>query len=188
MVAPIPRHDLFLVLGPARLSWPEPLGTLARGGEVRVQAVASFHEAAAEIAAGGSAIRALLLDPKTVMLGDLRAAQTIVRHTGLPIVMLPLTPGAGARAKEASEYGVLPWAKAKELLDRTVSHQRATAPFPLNLRVQAHPAMTDNRRDFNVGGPAEISMTYRAAIRYDDSDTCPLITPQEMQALLGLED
>ena len=49
--------------------------------------------------------------------------------------------------------------------------------------LQAH--LTDNQGDSSVGREAEKSVTIDAANRYDELGANPLVSAQEMQALLG---
>jgi hypothetical protein len=185
-------NGLFLVLGPPRAHWPAPLDSLLANHHIQIETTPAIHAIAAQIAGGNGAIRALLLDPAILTLQTLKSVQTIQRFIQIPIVLLPLTPAASPRAKEAPAFGILTWNEASAALGTLTAPaplppEITPIPLPPNPPAPAfsHPPMTDNEIVANTDLAHENSLTSHPANRYDELPSTPLVTPQELAALLG---
>jgi hypothetical protein len=180
---------VFLVLGPARAEWPEPLGELVRGEQAVVAAVGGMHEIAARVAGGNSLVRGVMLDPLVLMRRDLEAVRTLARYVQVPLVMLPLLEGSSVCAREAPAWGVLMWEEAAPALATLLSVGREPG-LAEDLRREAEQLsaeMTDNPDGASAGVAGENHVTSQAANRYDELGMQPLVSPQELAALLGQE-
>ena len=188
-----PIQRIIIVLGPPRAPWPEPLASLVENGQASVQIARSMYEAASCLSAAADPAAevpapVLLIDPQVLLLRDLQAARLILDRLPALIALLPLTPGASFCVSQAAAYGVRTWEQALPEL------QPAPAPAPAPAIpvvydapaiLNAPPAEPDNHTAANTAESPENPVTWDVPPRYDDSGVCPLVSEEEMHALLG---
>jgi hypothetical protein len=182
------REQLLVLLGRAPQRWPAPLNTWIEGG-ISTLSVETIYDAAALIAqARGSAI--LLVDPSITGRAELERLRNLIPHTALAL-MLPLTPDASAAAHDAQRYGLLSWEDGQE---RLAALSEGRSPLREGLLEEEEAALfspntADNKNYINMSiQPNGNSVTDDTPVRYDDVGVQPLLTEQEMRALLGAPD
>ena len=111
-----PAQGVVVLLGPARLRWPEPLATALELGDLHLEPVTSLHAAAAVLVADRPLIRALLLDPALLSASDIPLLRIIKSRLTLPVLLLPVTNAASPAIRHATELGALYWHHAEILL------------------------------------------------------------------------
>src|ERR1039458_2860162 len=95
-------RNIFVLLGPMRERWPEPLGGLVADSWIHIEATRSVHEVAARLCGGdsrGGEVRGLLIDPAVLTRQDVAAIKLMSRYVRLPVMMLPMTQAASPLAK-----------------------------------------------------------------------------------------
>ncbi len=169
--------------------WPEPLVSLAARGLVHIHAVATLHEAAARLSLTAHPdFAALIIDTESLTHREIGLLKTFKRHKNLPIWLLPVCSIARPRYQEALTCGATPW---KDVL-------LALAGLPLNsFTHQAQksstqdsdlfpdPPKTHNNPLEHAKNSAEILVEPDLTSRYDETEVQPLLSEQEMRALLG---
>jgi hypothetical protein len=201
---------VFVVLGPGRALWPEPLQGLVERGQIRMEAAGSVHEAAGRVA-GGAEVRGVLIDPAVLTKRDVAALGVMGRFVAsrqISMVMLPLTADASPRARDLA--GAMRWEEGAGVLEalamRGAAAGRVEEAMTDKQVQEAYEdiggtpmprAMADNglngsgTMDEDIGGTpmpraGENSVTGDVAARYDDFGNQPLVSEEEMQALLGM--
>jgi hypothetical protein len=154
---------------------------------VSVEIVTSIYEVAGRVAGGNGRVRGLLVDPRVLLLRDLEGVRTLHKFVRMPVVMMPMVEGASPRAGEAGEYGVIAWQQAAPAIAALIGAARETAPVeaPRPEPAAVLPVPTDNRGASSAGAEAENSVTSQPARRYDELGIQPLVSAQELAALLG---
>jgi len=177
MIRP-PAQGAFILLGPDRGRWPEPLGTSVDLGECVIESTLHLHDVAARLAMPRRfPIRAVLLDPTVLTARDLQLLATIRRHISLPVIMLPVTADASPAIRHAISLGIAEWEEALPFF-AGITHEPPASGA-------SETPETDNSILVSTETTAENSVTSEVEARYDDFGTQALLTDQEMRALLG---
>jgi len=180
MIRP-PAQGAFVLLGPDRGRWPEPLGTSVDLGECEIEATLHLHDVAARLSMPRRfPIRAVLLDPTVLTVCDLQLVATIRRYVSIPMVMLPVTADASPAIRHAAGLGIMAWEEASAFLAGIAHHEP-----PASVADDTAERETDNKNLVSTETTAENPVTSEVEARYDDFGTQPLLTDQEVRALLG---
>ena len=166
-------RNIFVLLGPMRERWPEPLGALVADSWVHIEAIRSVHEIAARLRGGDSRrgeVRGLLIDPAVLMKRDVAALRMMMRYVQLPMFLLPMTQGASPVAKEV---GAMAWEVASGTIEA------------LAVREDREEDEADNEMGAKARGPAGNPMSEEVMARYDEFGGGPIVSEAEIQALLG---
>ncbi len=164
-----PQYVILLYWGIAQTPFPAALEPLLQHDRVDVRLVHSLHEAAAQFALlGPTRVRALLIDPVFLTSRHARDIEMFSQHLGLPLIALPHKhPMPSATTNRCQK--VLSWAHAAEWIEQFTSDDVA-GQTPDN-------APTINGEEKIVTSPLEA--------RYDKFSAQPLLSEQEIRALLG---
>jgi hypothetical protein len=181
MIRP-PAQGAFILLGPDRGRWPEPLGTSVEMGECIIEPTLHLHDMAAGLAMHRRIpIRAVLLDPTVLTACDLHFLATLMRHVSIPVITLPVTAEASPAIRHAAGLGILTWEEASSFFTG-VTHEESPAA---SVAGDSETAETDNSNLVSIETSGENPVTSEVEARYDDFGTQPLLTDQEVRALLG---
>jgi hypothetical protein len=162
---PASEHGVILLWGLPSTAAPACIAEAEGRGTVRVDRVATAYAAAAQLIVLGAFARAILIDPALLTQKLLGSLAMLQRHALVPIIAMP---GGGGNGRALP--GVMGWDEAANLLTRILQHggdlSHASAEEP--------PTESPGK-----------SVTSSAGQRYDELDAQPLLTEQEMRALLG---
>jgi hypothetical protein len=180
-----------LAVGPHDGPWPPRLAAEIDNGSIVVERVSTLYDAAARLSHAAHAYHALLLDAARLSRRDLQLLPTFTRHKALPMWLLPATTGAHVRFHEATGLGAVPLEEALQ----------ATRSSPQEVPTQHGPkgnnekckllhtsAPPDKRGPDDARDHAEIPVTTQVAARYDEAGAQPVLSDDELRALLGAMD
>jgi len=176
---------MLVLLGRLRRDWPQPLADLLtrrERGQLTIEAVASVHEVAVSLVQKQT-VRGLLVDPAVLTKRDVESLALISRRMGVKMLLLPVSdvPVEQERAHEAISHGALCWEDAAVLLSLPDNHA------PINGNIQSPPTPSARAVGLSIFGnaPAAKTVTINTSTRYDEMRSDPLVTDEELQALLG---
>ena len=158
-------------------------------------------------AASSSHYRAMLVDPDFLSGREMARLCVFKRHVSLPIWSLP---SAGKPKEMIARHGLLPWEDCLQALAHFVlsgstpqipqgsnrfSQTAAAATFPAASapqtapqRTSSSPESSDNNASLALEKPAEMPVASEVAARYDALMGQPVLSEQELRALLGSPD
>jgi hypothetical protein len=163
----MPEPGVLLLWGLPSTSVPAPVAEAMVGGLIRVERVATAYAAAERLVVLGSSARAILVDSALLTANAAGALAMLQRHALVPIISVP---GGYRSRSERSMAGVMAWSEAGILLGRIL--QSCT---------EAGHGVVSNAVEDSRGK----AVTSPSPQRYDGADVQPLLTEQEMRALLG---
>jgi hypothetical protein len=163
----VSENGVILVWGLPSTALPACVVEAEARGAVRVDRVATPYAAAAQLIRLGAFARAILVDPALLTQKSLGPLAMLQRHALVPIIAVP---GGEGKGNMRSVAGVMAWDESSSLIGRILQPH---GPSP-------HPPGAEPPDD----SPGK-SVTSPADQRYDDLDAGPLLTEQEMRALLG---
>ena len=157
--------------------WPEPLRGLVSGGVIRAICVRSLYEAAAVIVAdAGQNVCGVAIDAGMLTLHEAGMVGSLRKIGRVPVWILP--GRADERwAQKALQEGALRWDEACRVLEKSWADEgpRIAGGF-------------DNAKLQNPSGKAGLPVTSQDPVGYDESSTDPLLSEQEIKALLGVAE
>lgn len=169
---------------------PAPLDAWVRQGLLRVVHVSTIHAAAAAVKTEDRAA-IVLVNPNEISSTTAATMPALVKRSPVPVVLLPAgeTPRNSAKLRAC---GAISWQEAGPVLAailvdtsaiQNVSETAAEAASDTSLTIT-----TDNSELANAAVPDENAVTSLIAARYDELDHRPVLSEEEMQALLGMAE
>ena len=191
-VAEASRPTLLVIGRPGE--WPASLLRLANENRVQLECVGGVHEAAARLKRGSSQIVGVLIDGEGLSRREWAMMSVLQRHISQPLWSLParlrrdLPLPAGVRAWGEAERALeqLPMGNTPVVLEGNKGIlQSAKNPQE---RKHNHPAgLTDKMGEKAPDKSTEMAVESGVADRYDESDIQPILSENEIRALLGPE-
>lgn len=187
--------EILVVAARQDSAWPDPLPQWIAQAQVRLTCVRDFFEAAVMLR-GETPWAALLVHPEGMMRRDFSMMSLIKRHVVLPLGSLT----ARTRHGSISDAGILPWEDTARALEQKLltcytpqNSEGSSAkddscvklPIPTGVRPPSMPPRPHNPPAGTPENRMEIPVASRLADRYDELDGSPVLTENEIRALLG---
>ena len=158
-------------------AWPEPLRKLVCGGVIRAVCVRSVYEAAALIVAdAGQNVCGVAIDAGMLTLREAGMIGNLRKIGRVPVWILPCRADV-SWAQKALQAGALRWDDACRFLEGMWATESRSAGGGF-----------DNAKLQNPTGKGGLPVTSREPVGYDESSTEPLLSAQEIKALLGVAE